>query len=112
MHSIYAQHTAQARQFEQGANARAETVASGPNSGAVGTVDGTRAKGTKAVIAEDLECINNVAESNTLYHQVTGHVCARRKGMSGEIASMVRIRQDIADARAAGAADEVEEEAQ
>jgi len=71
---------------------------------------GKKTKGTKAVITKDLVHIDNISDLNTLYYQVTGHVCARRKGKSGDIALMNRIWQDIADARAAGAADEVEED--
>jgi len=80
------------------------------DTGDVAAGTGKKAKGIKVVITEDLVRIDNILDLNTLYYQVTGHVCARRKGKSGEIALMDRIRQDIADARAAGAADEVQED--
>jgi hypothetical protein len=110
MHSIHTQYTAQALQFERSAQTRAEATVSVPDTGDVATGTGKKAKGTKVVITEDLVRIDNILDLNTLYYQVTGHVCARRKGKSGEIALMDRIRQDIADARAAGAADEVQED--
>ena len=53
---------------------------------------GKKTKGTKAVITKDLVHIDNISDLNTLYYQVTGHVCVRRKGKSGEIVLIDRIR--------------------
>ena len=67
---------------------RAEATVSVPDTRDVDTGTGKKAKGTKTVITEDLVRIDNISDLNTLYYQVTGHVCVRRKGKSGEIALM------------------------
>jgi len=92
MHSIHTQYTAQAHQFERSAQTRAEPTVSVPDTGDVDTGTGKKAKGTKVVITKDLVRIDNISDLNTLYYQVTGHVCVRRKGKSGEIVLMDRIR--------------------
>ena len=110
MHSIHTQYTAQAHHFERSTQTRAEATVSVPDTGDVDTGTGKKAKGTKTVITEDLVRIDNISDLIILHYQVIGHVCDRRKGKSREIALIDRIRQDVVDARAAGAADEVEKD--